>query len=102
MPKKYERDPKSGSVLLIGQMVVRPSVSRLLSDDHDDDCTHCTAVRVIATLISSHHRVRLGGLARAAVVLGLPRLVPAMCMQCICVHVSVCMEFMDPHVSRQS
>ena len=24
MPKKYERDPKSGSVLLIGQMVVRP------------------------------------------------------------------------------
>ena len=25
MPKKYERDPKSGSDLLIGQMVVRPS-----------------------------------------------------------------------------
>ena len=25
MPKKYERDPKSGSDLLIGQMVVRPT-----------------------------------------------------------------------------
>ena len=27
MPKKYERDPKSGSDLLIGQMVVRPPSS---------------------------------------------------------------------------